>query len=355
MCTWRIIFRTLLGLAFFLQAGCEVTIVNGGKLEHMPGIPPMRQSGSAAASCWVKDEHSPRETDPNSSEADLCRIKYDASCCRQRWMAVEGTLDTGRTYPVVLDTGASVGLFVNDLHVVENKLAIRPLGHSRNGSVGWGVCRVPALHLGRVVLQDPPCFYREQHTELRLLGIPLARDKAIIAGLGVLRQFSYIAFDSVSREVEFSVEKVFKPEQPSCWANYSFVIDEDLVGNAFLLVTIPIAGHETQVQLDTGSGRGLAISEDLWKTLAEKIGRTPLTKGRDLYPYIGLLPCRRGVIPKLSVGNRIVKDAMISIFPDDSPLMDRYSGLLGMQLFQDTVVVLDFKHNLMWVKNPHPG
>jgi hypothetical protein len=27
-------------------------------------------------------------------------------------------------------------------------------------------------------------------------------------------------------------------------------------------------------------------------------------------------------------------------------------GLLGMQCFQDTVVVLDFKNKLMWVKNP---
>jgi hypothetical protein len=341
-----------LGLAFFLQAGCEVTVVNGRRLERMPGIPLMRQNGPAVTSRWVKDAHPPRETDPNLSQADPCRIKYHPSCSRQRWMAVKGTLDTGRSYPVVLDTGASIGLFVNDLHVVENNLAIAPLGHSKNGSPGWGICRVPALHLGRVLLQDPPCFYREQHTELRLLGIPLARDKAIIAGLGVLRQFSYIAFDSISREVEFSIEKVFKPERPDSWAKYAFVIDEDLAGNAFLLVTIPIAGHETQVQLDTGSGRGLAISEDLWKTLAEKIGRTTFRKGRDLYPYIGLLPCRRGVVPDLKVGNRVIKDAMISIFPDDSPIVDRCSGLLGMQVFQDTVIVLDFKHNLMWVKNP---
>jgi hypothetical protein len=27
-------------------------------------------------------------------------------------------------------------------------------------------------------------------------------------------------------------------------------------------------------------------------------------------------------------------------------------GLLGMQYFQDTVMVLDFESKLMWIKNP---
>ncbi len=130
------------------------------------------------------------------------------------------------------------------------------------------------------------------------------------------------------------------------------MIQEDLGGNAFLFVKIPIAGHETEVQLDTGSGRGLAISEESWKAIEEQIGHTKLRKARDLYPYIGLLPCRRGVARRLKIGNRIITDAMISVFPDDSPIVDRCSGLLGMQFFQDTVIVLDFERNLMWVKNP---
>lgn len=267
-------------------------------------------------------------------------------------MAVEGRLDGGRTYPVILDTGASVTLFVNDVHVVENNLAIAPLGRPKNGSPGWGRCLLPALHIGRISLSDLPCFYREQHTEMRLLGLPLAKDKAMIAGLGVLRQFKYIAFDSISREVELSIEKAFEPEQPDSWAQYPFVIEEDLGGNAFLFVKITIAGYETEVQLDTGSGRGLAITEELWMELAKRIGHAKLRKGRDLYPYIGLLPCRHGTVPKLTVGNRIVTDATLSVFPDDSPIMDRCSALLGMQYFQDTVIVLDFERSLMWVKNP---
>ena len=352
MNTRRIILESLLGLVFLLQTGCEVAVVDGRRLEAMPGVALMRQEGPAQTSRWAKEVHTRPETDWNLNQADPCRIKYHPSCSQQRWMAVEGRLDTGRRYPLVLDTGASIALLVNDVHVVENNLAIHPLASPKNGSPGWGMCLLPALHIGRVSLPDLPCFYREQHMEVRLLGLPLAEDKAMIAGLGVLRQFKYIAFDSINREVEFSIEKAFRPEQPDSWAQYSFVIEEDLGGNAFLFVKIPIAGHETEVQLDTGSGRGLAITEDLWKKMAEGIRHAKLRKGIDLYPYIGLLPCRRGVVPRLRVGNRIVTNAMISVFPDDSPIVDRCSGWLGMQYFHDTIIVLDFERSLMWVKNP---
>jgi len=347
-----IILKSLLGLAFLLQTGCEVAVVDGKKLGAMPDVALMRRDRPAQTSRWAKEVHTGPETDRNLSQADPCRIKYHPSCSQQRWMAVEGRLDTGRRYPVVLDTGASIALFVNDIHVVENNLAIHPLNSPSSDSPGWGTCHLPALHIGQVSLPDLPCFYREQHAEVRLLGLPLAKDKTMIAGLGVLRQFKYVAFDSINREVEFSIEQVFKPEEPDSWAQYSFVIEEDLGGNAFLFVKIPIAGHETEVQLDTGSGRGLAISEELWKTMEEKIGHTRLKRGKDLYPYIGLLPCRRGVVPQLRVGSRIVTNAMISVFPDDSPVMDRCAGLLGMQCFQNAVIVLDFERNLMWMKNP---
>lgn len=352
MNTRKTIIGSLLGLALLLQSGCEVQVVNGKRLEATPGVPLMHREGPARAGQWAKEIPTHLRTDGESGPIDTCRIKYHPSCSQQRWMAVEGKLDTGRSYPLVLDTGASIALFVNDIHVIENNLAIRPLVRSKNGFPGWGMCLLPALHIGPVSLTDLPCFYREQHMEMKLLGLPLAKDKTMIAGLGTLRQFEYIAFDSINREVEFSTDKAFEPEKPDSWAQYPFVIEEDLGGNAFLFVTLPIAGLETQVQLDTGSGRGLAITEELWKELAKRVPHVKLTKGRDLYPYIGLLPCRRGVAQKLSVGNRPVAKAMISVFPDDSPVMDRCSAMLGMQYFQDTVIVLDFKRSSIWVKNP---
>ena len=189
-----------------------------------------------------------------------------------------------------------------------------------------------------------------------LFGLSIAKDDSkddsIIVGLPALREFKYIVFDNIRKEVEFSNNELFEPRQLELWEQYSFSIEEDFHGNAFLFVKIPIAGEETELQLDTGSGRGLAVAEELWEVMRQRIQDVKLRKGKDLYPYIGWLVCKRAVIPKLEVGDRTVRNAKISVFPNDSLLLEECQGLLGMQYFRDTVIVLDFERNLMWVKNP---
>ena len=334
-----------------------MVVVNSKKLEGMAGIRLILPNDPISGSYWAKDIYNgswnrSNQIEGDTEQRDPSRIKYHSSYSINRWMAVEGKLGNGRKYPVVLDTGASIALFVNDIHVMENKLAIYPLKSHNVDSFGWGMCYLPELHLGQVTLANWPCFYREQHTEVQLLGLPLAKGKAIIAGLATLRRFKYISFDSIRKEVEFSLKEVFKPEQSDLWTQYPFEIEEDLGGNVFLFVKIPIAGEEIELQLDTGSGRGLAITEELWERMRKKIRHVKLKKGRDLYPYIGWLVCKQGVVPKLEVGNRTVKNAKMSVFPNDSPIVDQCSGMLGMQYFADTVMVLDFEQDLMWLKNP---
>lgn len=129
------------------------------------------------------------------------------------------------------------------------------------------------------------------------------------------------------------------------------LIEEDLRGNAFVFVQIPIGGKKAEPQLDTGSGRGLAISEELWEEVREGIGDVELRNNSELYPYIRRLACKRGVIGELEVGERTVKNAKISVFPSNSPLVEDCDGLLGMQYFRDTVMVLDFDGELLWVKS----
>jgi hypothetical protein len=352
----KTILSGLLGSLLFLYTGCQMVVVSGNKLEKTAHTRLARQVDPISDSHRVKDMYN-NHWDAHSqiSEAekqqDPWRIKYHNSYAKNRWMTVEGKFNSGNKYPVVLDTGASISLFVNDIHIKENKLQIHPLKSNRD-SVGWGMCYLPELQIGQVTLVNWPCFYQEQHTEVQLLGLPLARDKAAIAGLQALRMFKYIAFDSIKEEVEFSLGMIFKPENSDSWAKYPFTIEEDLGGNSFLFVKIPFAGEEIELQLDTGSGRGLAVAEELWEKIRKKIQPTKLTKGKDLYPYTGWLPCKRGIIPELELGNRIVKDAMISVFPNDSLILDECPGLIGMQYFQDTVTVLDFERYLMWVKAP---
>ena len=84
--------------------------------------------------------------------------------------------------------------------------------------------------------------------------------------------------------------------------------------------------------------------------MRDNIPDVKLKSGIEIYPYIGRLRCRRGVIAELKVGERSVVNAEASVFPDESPLVEDCGGLLGMQYFGDTVMVLDFERELMWIK-----
>jgi hypothetical protein len=338
-----------------LLTGCSqpvrTAIVTGKNFQSKADVPLIEPNQTGYEDTDSGNWNCGGEITDNAESGIPCRSKYHPSYALNRWMVVEGRLDNGNRYPVVLDTGASVALFVNDTHIAENKLAIHDLVTDSGNLMDFGVCYLPKLYIGEMTLADSSCIYRQKLAKVRLFGLLAAKDKAIIAGLPTLRKFKYIAFDSVREEVEFSLQKVFEPGESDSWTQYSFTIEESLGGNAYLFVKVPIAGVETELQLDTGSGRGLAIAEELWERINEKIPEAKLKRGKDLYPYIGQMACRRGVVPKLEVGGRMVKDAMISVFPNDSPLLDQCQGLLGMQYFQDTVMVLDFEQNLMWVKN----
>lgn len=350
-------FRTTAVLIVLcLLGGCSVqpvttAMVTGKNLQGRADVPIIEPNQTGCEDIDNGNWNCGGQITDNAKPGIPCRSKYHPSYASNRWMVVEGRLDNGRKYPVVLDTGASMALIVNKTHIAENKLAIHHIATDSGNFMGFGVCYLPKLHIGEMTLADSSCIYQQKLAEIRLLGLPVAKDKAIIAGLPTLRKFKYIVFDSISEEVEFSLQQVFEPGGSDLWAQYSFTIEEGLGGNAYLFVKIPIAGEETELQLDTGSGRGLAIGEQLWERISKKIPAAKLKKGEDLYPYIGWLACRRGVVPKLEVGGRMVKDAMISVFPSDSPLLDQCEGLLGMQYFQDTVMVLDFERNLMWVKS----
>jgi hypothetical protein len=353
------LLSTVLGLYLCFQSGCSIqpvrlVVVNGTNLQGKPNIPLVKQKQPQYS---IKvSETSPSyqadHTDQDANAVSSYRLKYHPSTRLNHWVAVEGRLPNGNTYPVVLDTGASVALFVNDIHILENKLPITPSKKGISDPVGWGTCQLPELSLGQIAFADWPCFYREQHAEIQFFGLPVRTSKEIIAGVPLLREFKYVAFDGISKEVAFSLTKTFEPLPTNIWTNYPFVIEEDFSGNAFLLVQIPVAAELIEVQLDTGSGNGLAMGEEVWNRIRHGIADVKLKKGKDLYPYEGSFACMQTFAPKLQVGNRTIDNAKISILPDDCPLFDRCSALLGMQYFEDTVIVLDFEHRLMWLMNP---
>ena len=92
------------------------------------------------------------------------------------------------------------------------------------------------------------------------------------------------------------------------------------------------------------------MNQDLWQRINKDFKDIRLKKGKDFYPYIGKLKCEYAFVPKINIAGRALENARISVFPDDSLLLEECDGMLGMQYFLDTVIVLDFERNLLWVK-----
>jgi hypothetical protein len=73
-------------------------------------------------------------------------------------------------------------------------------------SRGWnlGLCHLPELQIGEVMLVNWPCLYLERQMKPVLFELPTGGDDSVIVGLPVLREFKYILFGNVRGEVEFS-------------------------------------------------------------------------------------------------------------------------------------------------------
>jgi len=338
---------TILGLLFLLT-GCtafpfQYIIVDTPHISAEP-YTEVAMSDSRQNLHW--------QIDSKFERADTFRVKYHPISATRRCVVVEGSIsDNEKKYPVVLDTGASQGVFINDIHALENKLPIYQVQTNKAGQdYGLGLCYIPELRIGQMTLVDFPCWYLQRHLELKFFGMPIARDDSIIVGLTALREFSCIVFDSINKEVEFLHNQTFEPDQEHEWSKYPLSIEEDR-GNVFLFVHIPVDGELMKVQLDTGSGNGLALSEELWEKLSHKVQNVSLKEGTELYPYIGRLPCRKGAIAQLQVGDRLIQNAKMSVFPANSPLLSDCDAILGMRYFQDAVMVLDFKNAMLWVSS----
>jgi hypothetical protein len=351
----------LLALLLGTVAGCHYMPASTGSLSNRPDIRLINpKDGPYSIEVTLRNDGRRDyswEINSRIEQIAPCRVKYHKLYSASHFMVVEGRIgDSGKSYPVVLDTGASQSIFIKDTHVLENNLAIYPMQTGKSGlnGFGLGLCHIPELQIGNASLVDWPCFYLEWHAKPESFGLSIAhdnmKDDCIIVGLQALRAFKYIMFDNIKKEVEFSYNESFKSGEENLWDKYPLSIKEDAHGNAFLFVGIPIAGEKTELQLDTGNGRGLAVREELWDKIRGKIQPVNLRNGKDLYPYIGELSCQRGVIPALEIGNRAVRNAEISVFTNDSQLLGNCQGLLGMQYFEDMVMVLDFENKLMWIK-----
>lgn len=280
-----------------------------------------------------------------------CRVKYKKRTGPLPYnIVVEGELaGRSRRYPINIDTGQPNFIVVSDIHILENNLPI----YNNPGNLD-GICLFPDLHIGKLTLSNLVAKYYFQHSEIQLFGLPIKKDKEIMVGLSLLQRFKYVAFDSINEEVEFSTAQSFRPEERTLWSRYLFSKLSDSKGNPRIFVEIPIAGQNMNLVFDTACQGALFTTEKIWKQAQKRLREVKKSNMTVLAPFAGGdIRSRTVIVKELNVGDRIVKNAIVAIVPNDNSIFEsikNMEGLLGMQCFADTTVVLDFERDVMWVK-----
>ena len=302
----------------------------------------------------LKNDNGPPLLDPNSGPLkgptmDLeepCRIKYNPSFKNCNAM-VTGQLNQNYQCSVMIDTGCPVSCMLSYNVVQENNLPIYPIkGLSPSG----GICFLPYLQIGRATIREVPCLYMIRQWELQFFGIPINKIRVVFFGLQLIKEFRYILFDGVHGELELSSKQSFMPMQNSQWLQCPFKIEEDINKNLRLMVDIPIEGKNYHIGLDTGADAGLIVDTKFFDMFSKSIKVTAKKQNFKQANYqAGWVDCQKIVLSELDFCHRKIKNAQIVILPDD--ITNKDTNFVGMQYFKDTVFVLDFENELLWVKD----
>ena len=357
--------RLFVFLSLFPLSGCSLfirgVIVNNkddAAINQLPRIDPNDPNNHI--SLTVVDKQGERKTKVHILENGFsidtgenpCRVKFK----KDRKFIVSGVkleaefIGCSQTYPVIIDTGLAKPILVNDIHILENKLSIlaNPGGED-------GICKLPDLSIGELTFRNLIANCNFHHAEVHLLGFPVDKDNNIYLGLDLLRKFKYVGFDYVNEDVEFSSTKSFSTLTGNSWSNYPFVIKEGRKGNTRLVVRIPMNGLNMNLVFDTGNPIVMLTTEKAWKQMSKEVLEYKKSHKKTFMPFAGgRIAARTVVVKELKVGQNIVTNASVAILPDNNPLFaseKNENGLLGVQCFADSSIVLDFEHNLMWVND----
>jgi hypothetical protein len=301
---------------------------------------------SADGTCFYSWNHSV-SFDPNNAAMPAYGHRY----FWQIASAVRGQLN-GRTYFTVWDTGASPFIMIEDTQINRHKMPViffKPDDKSDSA----GLAFAESLQVGPIQYDNAPCVFLKHHAEHRLLGlVPVHRFEWMVLPLDLMAAFGHIEFDQVANEIRLSETEPFRPDDPSQWLALAFEIRQS--GMNRLLLQLPVEGIPTTLFLDTGAAYELFLSNELMQRLHQK--RPDFLEARTRRTHI-YIPYAGGMINsrKFTAGNVHLADRTfdrIEVFyreKDPDPALP-FDGIIGINLFRDTVMVLDFKQNLMWVK-----
>lgn len=266
--------------------------------------------------------------------------------------SVNGSLN-GRTYQTLFDTGASPVIIIEDVQINRHSLPVLFWNPQIKKDSG-GLAIVNELNLGPLQLTDFPCLFMKHHAEYRLLGlVPIHRFEWIIVPLDFMACLGHIEFNQVEKHLRISEDEPFVPDDSSQWTALPFDIAK-VNGISRLLLTTQIEGVDVTLFLDTGAYYDLELNSRVVEKLYEKrpdfrkVWKHSVTH---YGPYAGgIQKGKRFKAGNLRMAGDVLRSAEISfaLNTDNEPTL--FDGTVGLGLFSKTVMVLDFKQNLMWIK-----
>lgn len=249
----------------------------------------------------------------------------------------------GLKYSAYLDTGFNGYVALTSDIVLDNKLAILPVGPNLQSNAS-GICYIPALNIGPAQIKDTLGFYTEQQWQFRIMNVLIYKQTDIILGREFIKSFDYVLFDNVNQEVVFSKDGAFEPDNPQLWTSYTFLEDPNR-GNT-IMVKMPIAGQVFEVAFDScGEKPGLELNKSQWNTIKPNLSVKRLRKSHYYSYQAGRMSCQEATVSEISVGEKIIKNADVDIIDDPESL-----SIISLGYFQQTSVILDYVNNLMWIK-----
>jgi hypothetical protein len=265
---------------------------------------------------------------------------------------VVGGQINGTTYPVIFDTGCSPHIFLSDNHINRHQLPVLFFEpeHKANSP---GLAIVEHLNIGGLRFDNYPCGFLSDQTDLRFFGFPSGLPETILFPLDIMLSFRYVEFNQIRKELSISCTHSCPAIQESEWVIFPFEIINS--GSRELIVTIPIEGIPARLYLDTGGALHLKLNRDLLEQLFEK--RPDLRERRKgkatlILPHHNLQEKSLVIRAKgVRFGDSTLREvSILSPEPSDTSKPHDYQGVIGIDLFKNTILVLDFEHNMLRVK-----
>lgn len=273
----------------------------------------------------------------------LKELKYRTKKPKWKYIYINSKINNNES-PLIIDTGFRGSISVNDMIVKDNNLEIYPL--TKKNLSFEGFCHIDKIHIGDITIENPKSQYSPSHYERKILGITTQKQRKIIMGLEIMRAFKYILIDNIEDELEFSMES-FNSDPNHGWNQYNMYIDDSRsIPN--LMINIPIAGENTEIAFDTGYDCCLIMTDKIWEQYSTKLNKVKEKICKAQLPF-GFTDIRKITIDKLNICDMTFSNETIDVFSNDNRFGPDFF-MFGIDCFKKTVIVLDFEHNLFWVK-----